>query len=41
MLQIYEKIAEQIVHKRGFLTFLSLLLLTSTLAFAQSGNKIT
>lgn len=41
MLQIYEKIAEQIAQKRGFLTFLSLLLLTSTLAFAQSGNKIT
>lgn len=41
MLQIYEKIAEQIAHKWVFLTFLSLLLLTSTLAFAQSGNKIT
>ena len=41
MLQIYEKIAEKIAHKRVFLTFLSLLLLTSTLAFAQSGNKIT
>lgn len=41
MLQIYEKIAEQIVHKRVFLTFLSLLLLIQTQVFAQNNSKIT
>ena len=41
MLQIYEKIAEQIAHKRVFLTFLSLLLLIQTQAFAQNDSKIT
>ena len=41
MLQIYEKIAEQIAHKRVFLTFLSLLLLMQTQAFAQNDSKIT
>ena len=41
MLQIYEKIAEQIAHKWVFLTFLSLLLLLQTQAFAQNNSKIT
>ena len=41
MLQIYEKIAEQMAKKRVFLTFLSLLLLVSTFTFAQSDSKIT
>ena len=41
MLQIYEKIAEQIAHTRVFLTFLSLLLLIQTQAFAQNDSKIT
>lgn len=41
MLQIYEKIANQLAHKWVFLTFFSLLLLTPVFAFAQNGNKIT
>ncbi|MFV0323815.1 MAG: TonB-dependent receptor [Bacteroides xylanisolvens] len=41
MLQIYEKIAEQIDQKRVFLTFLSLFLLISTFAFTQNENKVT
>ena len=40
MLQIYEKIAEKIAHKRVFLTFLSLILI-QTLALAQNDSKIT
>ena len=40
MLQIYEKIAEQIAHKRVFLTFLSLILI-QTFALAQNDSKIT
>lgn len=41
MLQVYEKITEQIAHKCFFFTFLSLLLLLQTEAFAQSDSKIT
>lgn len=41
MLQTYKKIAEQIAQKRVFLSFLSLLLLMQTLAFAQNDSKIT
>ena len=37
MLQIYEKIAEKIAHKRVFLTFLSLILI-QTFALAQNGR---
>ena len=40
MLQIYEKIAEKIAHKRVFLTFLSLILI-QTFALAQNDSKIT
>ncbi|MGP1539832.1 SusC/RagA family TonB-linked outer membrane protein [Bacteroides pyogenes] len=40
MLQIYEKIAEEITQKRVFLTFLGLLLFMQTLAFAQNNSKI-
>lgn len=39
MLQIYEKIAEKIAHKRVFLTFLSLILI-QTFALAQNDSKI-
>ena len=37
MLQIYEKIAEKIAHKRVFLTFLSLILI-QTFALAQNDS---
>lgn len=40
MLQIYEKIADNVAQKRVFLIFLGLLLL-QTLAFAQNDSKIT
>ena len=40
MLQIFEKIAEKIAHKRVFLTFLSLILI-QTFALAQNDSKIT
>lgn len=41
MLQIYEKIAEQIPQKRVFLVFLGLLLLIPTSALAQNDGRIT
>lgn len=41
MLQIYEKIAEQIPQKRVFLVFLGLLLLIPTSVLAQNDGRIT
>lgn len=41
MLQIYGKIVEQFAKKRVFLSFLSILLLIPTLAFAQNDGRIT